>query len=87
MRSTIYDWFDVFVTLGILAVLIAVYVIHIRQPKKRIWRCHRFFGGGVMSTPEPMTLQQATVWLGESGCEVSHVDHEHGFIFYRPRGS
>lgn len=85
MRS-IYDWFDVFVTLAILATLAALYFYHIRQPKRRVWRCFRFHGGGVLDTPRPMTLEQATRWLGISGMEVAHVDYEHGFIFYRPRG-
>lgn len=78
---------DFIVTLFILSILLMMWFWHFRNKARRIWRCYRYHGGGVLQTPRPMTLQEATVWLGESGCEVSHVDTEHSFIFYRPRGA
>lgn len=57
------------------------------RQEKRIWRCIRYQGGGSLVSPGEMTLVEVTRWLAQDcNAEVAHVDNEHGFIFYRPRG-
>jgi hypothetical protein len=77
------DWVG---SLLIMAILIGVWFVHFRARDRRVWRCVRYQGGGAINTPRPMTLDEATHWLGRNNDEACHVDTDHGFIFYRPRG-
>lgn len=71
----------------VLVVLIAIWFFHFReQPQRRIWRCIRYQGGGKLTTPRPMTLEEVTRWLArDNNAEIGCVDQENGFVFYRPR--
>lgn len=53
-------------------------------PNTRIWKYHRYEGGGVIAAPHPMTEAEAIDFCRSLG-PVMYVDREHGFIFYRPK--
>lgn len=69
-------------------VLLWVWYAHFKHHStRRVWKCYRFQGGGVLVSPKRMTLSEVTLWLGRSvGAEVASVDELYGFIFYRPKG-
>lgn len=80
----------VLIVFGILFVIVLYVVVRDRvrdaSAPKRVWTCIRFFGGGKMDTPYPMTELVATVWLAKMNGEVAYIDRENGYIFYKPRG-
>jgi hypothetical protein len=68
-------------------ILLWIWYVHFRARSRRIWNCVRYFGGGRLQSPHPMTLEEVTKWLArDNNAEIGHVDEDHGFIFYRPRG-
>jgi hypothetical protein len=74
---------------GLILVAIVMwfaYRSYLSRPYRRLWMCVRFHGGGRVMTPKPMSVDEVTEWLGRIHGEVSHVDQENGFVFYRPRG-
>jgi hypothetical protein len=56
------------------------------HPPRHYWTAHRFHGGGVITTPDIMSEEEAVHWIATviKG-EVAYIDREHGFIFYRPK--
>lgn len=48
------------------------------------WRCVRDGGGGILTTPKPMSEENAIGWLCRvTGGEVFYVDRERRHLFYR----
>jgi hypothetical protein len=84
-----YFWLDFFASLTMLSLGgLYWYRHHKEQRQERItWKFVRYYGGGGFTAPHPMTLREATKYIGqECNAEVGHIDRECGFIFYRPRG-
>jgi hypothetical protein len=87
MNDTIWWVIEILSGLAVLAVLSIMWRYHHPGPDRRIWRCVRYQGGGVLVSPRRMSLEEVTQWLAESAnVEVAHVDENYGFVFYRPRG-
>jgi hypothetical protein len=82
--GVLVDWIG---SLTALFVLTVIWFFHFRSPPaKRIWNCVRYYGGGSLTSPKPMTLEEVTQWLAnDMHVEIAYIDHEHGFIFYRPK--
>lgn len=72
--------------LVIFAILVGMWIHLHPRPERRVWKCVRFHGGGMLITPREMSMEEVGDWLGRLNSEVSHVDHVYGFVFYRPRG-
>jgi len=81
-------WADVIGSLCILLILFGVYWHHFREkPLRRYWSYFRYQGGGVLKPPKLMTELEAVEWIAKNRAEVTYIDRDHGFIFYRPEGS
>ncbi len=50
--------------------------------RKYYWRCVRDGGGGVLTTPKPMTRDYAVAWVGRVAGPILFVDEVHKHIFY-----
>lgn len=84
-----YFWLDFWTSLCICMLCGWTWYRHTkkRREKRVLWRFVRYFGGGSLTAPHPMTAREAARWIGqECNAEVGHIDYEYGFIFYRPRG-
>lgn len=81
-------WIDFAGSCAILVIIGVIWWTQFRRDRnRRIWRCVRWQGGGSLVSPRPMTQEEVTLWLARhANAEVGHVDTDHGFIFYRPRG-
>lgn len=87
MGEFLWWWIEATSGLTVLAILWMMWRYHHPGPEKRYWRCVRYQGGGVLTTPKKMTLAQVAEWLGKTAnVEIAHVDENYGFVFYRPRG-
>lgn len=55
-------------------------------PPRHPWKAYRYQGGGVLTSPGDMTEAEALNWVSNiiKG-DVSYIDRECGFIFYRPK--
>ena len=53
--------------------------------RKYYWRCVRDGGGGVLTTPKPMTRDYAVAWVARVAGPILFVDEYHKHIFYHSR--
>lgn len=78
---------DFFVSLFLAVILFVIYWSHFRDHSPRhVWTYIRYQGGGQLRSPGPITESQAVQWITKNNSEVTFIDREHWFIFYRPRG-